>query len=175
MDFKSAHVSNVFTNEKKRLPRWIIAMMMITIILLTTRRSSQSSFSMIKEDSSIVEKESTIKGVKLSFFQQEGSSKREKKRDQNLCFFLDEKIANTKHPLSHKVASLLRLFLSSNRKEEEYDFWRVTAIVSVGSGRENNFNPDAFQRAMFAPQRGDGKSRTVEEREGCFSHGSAQE
>ena len=126
-------------------------MMMITIILLTTRRSSQSSFSMIKEDSSIVEKESTIKGVKLSFFQQEGSSKREKKRDQNLCFFLDEKIANTKHPLSHKVASLLRSFLSSNRKEEEYDFWRVTAIVSVGSGRENNFNPDAFQRAMFAP------------------------
>ena len=63
---KFAHVSNVFTNEKKRLPRWILATMMIAIILSTTRRSSQkSSSSTIKEDSSIVEKENTLKGCLL--------------------------------------------------------------------------------------------------------------
>jgi len=96
----------------------------------------------------------SVKGFKLSF-EEEGkptssSSGAEKNnaREQNLCFFLDERVANTKHPLSHKVAGLMRLFLSSAREEV---YGRVTAIVSVGSENENNFNPDAFQRAMFAP------------------------
>ena len=50
--------------------------------------------------------------------------------------------------MSHKVAGLIRLFLSNDKGEE---YGRVTAIISVGSGNENNFNPDAFQKAMFAP------------------------
>ena len=143
---KFAWCSNLVVKKNRKL----LALLLMLLLLYSRFRSNVSEDAYERDEESVGRRsDDAIKGFKLSFEEEKGVKSNAKNNNKmNLCFFLDEDIANTKNPVSHKVAGLIRLFLSNDKGEE---YGRVTAIISVGSGNENNFNPDAFQKAMFAP------------------------